>query len=177
MKLICYKGCHDFWINGFIPHLPRFFYGVKQLKWEVVLDESATYTLPGADQQDWNKGGGLSFNYFNHLKESAMWAWRWNPVTSKHEFAAYCHINSQRVIGKPFPSENPTEVAIAVGHTEKVVITLDIDYVYKLYKYDFNGVRVTLPFSHNLKQSKEITANFGGNNPAPRKLTLNVNNL
>ena len=98
-----FKGKHAAQIYGMATPAPVIRRGVKNVAWTVCFDKNCAYTLPGADQRDWNKGGGLSFAsallskemLSNHV-DSAMWGWRYNPLTGLIELTAYCHIDGKR---------------------------------------------------------------------------------
>lgn len=179
MKLICKKGWHDFWVNGKYPQIPRFFNKKTTLTWEVTMDELSKYTLPGEEWRDWNKGGGQTFTWFNHLKDTAMWGFRYNPNINMFEFSAYCHINGVKVLGKKSGRAygGDKEVMFQSIMKEKVVIILNVDYKNKLYKFRFGGNAVEIPFIHGSVLGKEITANFGGNNAAPSNVVIDIKTI
>lgn len=183
LSLICYKGFHDFFINGIIPHISAFWTTNKTLVWEVILDDESSYTLPGEEWHDWNKGGGKTYNIFQHRIDSAMWAWRKNPVLNRYEYAAYCHVNQTRVnppveVGTSY---DDNEVMLRVKSGARVRISLKVDEGEKKYIFSFSDGLVvnttSIPFTHDETFSKEITANFGGNNVAPNKIKIQVKRL
>lgn len=176
MKLVCKKGWHDFLINGIWPQIPKFFNKKTTLRWEITMDELSKYTLPGEDWRDWNKGGGQTFNWFNHLIDTAMWGFRYNSQINMFEFAAYCHVDGVKVLGtKSGRAYNgDKEVMFQSVMKETVLIELYIDWDKKLYKFRFGGNATQVPFTHNCTLGKEITANFGGNNAAPSKVITDI---
>lgn len=181
MKLICQKGWHDFWVNGLYPQIPRFWCDKKHIRWKVVLDSRAVYQLPGEEWRDWNKGGGLTYNYLNHLVNTAMWSFRWNPTAEVFEYGAYCHVDGKKVLGKNTTKVPDREVMLAAKLGTEVIIDLYIDPVYKTYRFVFSSRNKTstciVEYTHQIKCSKEITANFGGNNKAPSKIIIDITNL
>lgn len=172
-KLVCYKGFHDYFINGWFPHIPAFWDTPKEIEWEVVLDDDHKYMLDNGDQRDWNKGGGVSFDYFNNRIQAAMWAHRWNPEDNTFDYCFYVHDNSDTI--KVHTSYyNDTETILKVPSKTRVKIRLKINYIDKYYEMFFTvggkEHKAKFYFTHNRYQTKEITANFGGNRTAPQKL-------
>lgn len=178
LKLVCQKGQRDFWINGFIPHIPAVWKRKIIISYEVTLGEDAKYILPGADQKDWNKGGGKSYNFIDHLIDTIMWGWRWTPELDRFELCSYAHVDGQKVIS---PISEGTryddkEVALRVKSGKRFFINITTDFTGKIYNVSFSDGLVTngtkTPFTHDLSWEKEITANFGGNQKAPKKLIV-----
>lgn len=181
--LVCYKGWSDYWINGWIPQLPNFWKRKSQFAWQVRFTEESHYDLQSVDQRDWNKGGGVSFDWFNHLIDAAMWGFRKNLESGKYELAAYCHVDSKRIIptikvGVPYADR---EVALELKENEVGLINLMIDWDNKKYKFSFTNGNVVnyleVPFNHSIESQKEITPYFGGNRKSPRKHRINWNRI
>lgn len=59
-------------------------------------DESAKYSIEGADQQDWNKLTGFSRGY--HKKNSIRIGWRWNQERGVLQICDYSYVNKERKI-------------------------------------------------------------------------------
>jgi hypothetical protein len=175
MKLICYKGCRDFLINGYIPRIPAIRNTATSFKYKVKLGEEAKYDID-VDQKDWNKGGGPSYYLFNHLIDSAMWSWRWNPILNVFEYGAYCHVNKVVVKALRTKYYDDKEVLLRVPSETEVEIEIRINWYTKEYEFIMTDGTVTnhsnVPFYHSIAISKDITENFGGNRKAPRKVTM-----
>lgn len=172
-KLICYKGCSDFLINGWLPDIPDFYSKPEAIRWKVQLGQSAIYTLPGREQEDWNKGGGVSFFLFNHHRESTMWSWRY--LDGMFEYGIYSHVDGEVVKYKDAKSGSEVLYRAQVG--DVVNVMLRFDWSAMQYKWDIEGETIDVNFTHNKLFCKEITANFGGNYKAPKKLRIDIETI
>lgn len=85
---------------------PGKFNGVE---YTVRFDETIRYRLPGEQQWDWLKGGGVSLDLFTNHRNSAMWGFRYNPDTDKVELNAYAHIKGKNYYTKPLAEVAPGE--------------------------------------------------------------------
>ena len=139
--------------------------------WWITIDESCRYELGGEDQNDWNKLAGLSFNLLNNHQNSAMFGWRWNPVTQVFEINVYCHI-----AGKVEMSET----IFKTPANKEFAAWLEMDYkrntvnfhIYAGTPADYEKVETTVAFKSLPIITREIGAWFGGNNPAPHQMIL-----
>lgn len=92
------QGKHDFWPpEPRTPHLSR---GLSW-QWDVVFDASCRYALPGEEQEDFNKGGGVSFKLFSNSTDAVMWAWRHTPQGDKVDITLYVNRKGKHEIGEP----------------------------------------------------------------------------
>lgn len=57
--------------------------------WTVKFHEDCRYTLPGNEQKDWLKGGGITKYFTANNRNSIMWAWRYVPEKDQIEIALY----------------------------------------------------------------------------------------
>lgn len=89
-------GKHDF--SPPEARLPAFAAGFSRA-WEVVFDATCEYYLPGEDQGDFNKGGGVSLNLLSNNRNAIMWAWRYNPKAQGMQIALYVNRNGAKEIG------------------------------------------------------------------------------
>lgn len=158
------KGKHDFKPTDSIgianPCL-------KEIKYKVVFTESCKYILPGEDQDDWNKGGGVSFSLLSNRKNSVMWAWRYKPVFDRIQLCAYWHEN-----GVAHYAETENDFPFACNPGEE--ITISIRKAGKDWFVDFRA--------HDGYFQKPVTAKgtpirpigvyFGGNRPAPQDIEI-----
>lgn len=157
---------HDFWP----PEIPWPRWKPTQLGFIIIPDEDAKYSLPGREQEDWLKVFGLSFNWFNHQKEAAMVAMRYNPQTDLWEYTSYLHVNSKTIKGKKIAD---SEVMLMAPRGRKVYAWIKIDYDQKIYTVSFSHDPQTIqdscqhPFTHNRKLAKTLGMYFGSNNKAP----------
>lgn len=173
-----YPGKHVFQLWGKVWEPPCLKRKPTRIQWRVRFDESIRYSLPGVDQQDWNKGGGGSFDLFTNHTDAAMWAFRYDPELDLIDLTAYCHVDGKRVIYKDILS---SEIISKVMIGDDIDIVLVFDYFQKVYKFSFqvvgNPYKATcgIPFKHGKKLIRTIAAWFGGNNPAPQRIDLFLN--
>ena len=158
--------------NAFRPSVSLNIGHKPKLKgWWVTLDDNCKYTLPGEDQKDWNKLAGLSFSLYTNHQNSAMFGWRWNPVTQVFEINVYCHI-----AGKVEMSET----IFKTPANKEFAAWLEMDYkrntvtfhIYAGTPADYEKVETTVAFKSLPIITREIGAWFGGNNPAPHQMIL-----
>lgn len=184
-----YKGKHPFKLWGHLIPAPVIRRDVKAQSWTVRFDESCAYTLPGAEQRDWNKGGGVSFDLLTNHTDAAMWGWRWNPGTRRIEMTAYCHINGKRpflqssLYSKKRYLYSPNndidgEVCLECKIGDTIRISLQVDREESRYDYNFMVIGsneswpVGVAFTHSKRWSRVIHPWFGGNAPAPHNMDL-----
>lgn len=82
------KGYHTY-----IPGIGMTFYRNKSLSkvsWSVIFHNSCEYDWEGdMDQLDWNKGGGIYYDWRRRDRDNIMWAWRWNEDSVRYELTVY----------------------------------------------------------------------------------------
>ena len=165
----CQKGKHRFTSGPLgVPCLGR----VRRASWEVAFSPSCRYNLPGADQDDWNKGGGVSFDLLTNHTDSVMWAWRYNPGTDKIELGLYCHVDGRREIAIDVRGRQAL-LSVAIG--EIVTVELEVEdsaYAMRFDCLSSETVTAAIPFTHRKKTIRTINPWFGGNNPAPHTMNL-----
>jgi len=161
------------------PEFPHLYCArkIRELRWEFRFTRDCAYTLPGEDQHDWNKGGGISFHLLRNNRDSLMWAWRYDPCKELIEITAY--------------SNNPDElngrfIGWGAGQT---MMNLQLDEVGEciLTPYDHDHWRFTFrrnyqpitnsclhPVRRRWRLAKRLGLWFGGNRPAPKEMTIYV---
>lgn len=164
------KGQHDykpnnFWINR---RYWRFRYKVK-------MGHDNVYDLGDEDQNDWNKGGGISNCIWSNHKMAAMWGFRWNIKMGFYELGGYFHRNNEILYpGRGFPSDkfvianiDDTVIIDVLMRKRKmsVIIYDHMGEILEVYNVDKNKHRWL---------SREISAWFGGNEVAPRTLSFDM---
>lgn len=85
------KGKNQFNRMGSIVSLPCLYVGKSHWQGSVGFLESAKYKLDAEDQQDTNKGYGVSWNILDNHDVSVMLGWRYNPATDEFELTFYGH--------------------------------------------------------------------------------------
>jgi len=154
--------------HAYKPYQLKIRRNARAIKYTVAMDWENMYDLQDEDQQDWNKGGGLSFNMFTNHRNSAMWAWRYNPVTNFFEIGYYCHIN-----GKIEKSAQP-EINVAPLLPFDVLMVFMKDAVLFEFKTVLERKTVSISIGNWGNWSREIFPWFGGNNPAPEDLSFSI---
>lgn len=155
------KGKHRAWPFRFGLYLSK-----KKIRFRVVFDMSCKYQLPGEDQGDINKLFGIGY-FPDHHKESARFGWRYNEDINKIELFAYCYVNGKRI------TELITTVPFHQSHVLEIEIT-DHLYYFNVYKDSFKATFVTT-HNHTRKWGFPLGVYFGGNQPAPHKITIEMN--
>lgn len=174
------KGRHVFKLAGWIPVMPRIIKRPTLISWIICFGDGCDYLLPGADQQDWNKGGGISFDLLTNHIDSIMWAWRYNPALELVEMSMYAHVDGLRWVARNElrPSEGEVLNRVAIGENARISLKIDWDEC----NYDMN-IQVVgedesypgiIPFTHDKHTGRTIGAWFGGNNPAPNKMSIYI---
>ncbi len=163
MKFIIKKGTH--YSNETVFKLKNFFNNNNTLQYQVTFDDSCIYELPKEDQEDINKLFGFSIG-FNHHKDSARFGWFYQDNTI--HLYAYVYDNGVR--------------------RSKLIKNLDLNtqYVLTLVDEGDNWVfsvddgwsvigNVKIPKSCKFKWGYKLWPYFGGNNPAPHDITIQMN--
>ena len=164
------EGKHDykptkFWIGR----------GEYHFRYHVSMGADNEYDLVDNDQLDWNKGGGISNYLWSNHKMSAMWAFRCNPLLKTFEMCGYFH-NGNEIL---YPGRiiQPNKVVV-VGYDEEIII--DVYMVKGIMEVTFFTSNMQHLETYLVKKYKdrrwcrEIGAWFGGNEVAPRKLSMDV---
>lgn len=166
------KGKHDFSPKEFrsVFKLDN----IGALEYLVVFDKTCEYLIAGEDQGDFNKGGGLSFDFTSNTKNAAMWAWRHTPGVGI-ELAGYFHENGKTYIGMPgemvaMVAQPGDRVKI---HVWRAFDTWKITFV-KLAPDDtaLEYAEQEKMFSRLHTVGYRIGLWFGGNQPAPRDMQV-----
>ena len=130
---------------------------------EVVFDFSCTW-----DVDQVNKLFG--FGYFpSHHKESARFGWMYNIGNKKFTLSAYCYVNGHRII---------TNLCHVVANRKYVC---RIEKHAKYYTFSViqkeNGAelgRISIPYEHNKKLGYKLGLYFGGKQPAPATMKIEI---
>lgn len=179
-KYVVYPSRHAFQLWGRVWQPPCIIRRPTLLSWQVRFGEGCDYELPGADQQDWNKGGGISFDLLTNHTDAIMWAWRWNPVLKMIELAMYAHVDGQRVIARNelMPNDGEVMIRLRIGQTSRV--SLKVDEMPNHYDMNFQVIGsdesypAAISFTHEKTIARTIGAWFGGNRPAPKRMEIYI---
>jgi hypothetical protein len=140
---------------------------------------SCIYELAPEDQRDVNKLYGLSYGVSE--ANSPRFGWWWDPSVEKFHLPAYVH--DQGKLNRDSQGEFPivTSVGFYPGNewsqvARLEIVTSTVDY---LFKSEVNGEYNRETVDHS-KLNTYIGINrgvyFGGNNPAPHDMKLEISN-
>lgn len=157
------------------PRTFKLFNQPKEVSWQVLFNQDCNYLIRESDgsmsrdQNDWNKLCGIFYSLFNTRKDAAMIGWRYQPETDQIELAPYYHISKSRDMFPPL---------VTVQRGDTLSINLKIDYTAKIYRWSIQTpeqeARHEMPFQHNNKRCSLINFYFGGNQPAPQKVSVQM---
>ena len=174
MKVVTIKkGKHAPGIN-FLGLFPIRLGRLKKIEIEFRFSEESKYLLPGVDQQDWNKLGGLVFNPFKRSKDTILGGWRYNPLTGLFSVTAYQNDkykqNSGYGSGQALAHYEP-------GQRGKIEIRKSgKDYYYRFFKVvesewkELQAIEVKKTIRKGFFFAFKSGVWFGGNNAAPNKI-------
>lgn len=161
----------------------------KTFNWVVQFHTSCVYDIPGVDQSDTNKLIGVGYlsklrlikhKYFNRFwfytfqpmqwTDSARFGWRYDTEQNKIEVLAYCYVNRNRII-KPICFCDFAQPYRLILSTNGGVYTFSVTSM----NMSDNTVEVTTVISRNFKNFKyRLGVFFGGNQPAPHSMYINL---
>lgn len=149
------------------------YWNQRSFTWQVRFTESCRYDLHGPDQLDTNKLCGIGY-LPGHHHESARFGWRYNAGTDQIELLAYCYVKGNRTI---------KHIAFCeIGKTYQ----LDLKCLYYLYYFAccevINGALISgawadVENAHNKKLGYPLGVFFGGNQPAPHDIKIQLDKL
>lgn len=162
------KGYHRY-----IPGIGTTFYrnhSLCKVEWSVVFDVSSEYNWYGDnDQLDWNKGGGIYYDWKRRDRDNIMWAWRWNQDSSRYELTVYRDWKYEDKIGFNDTKTRSDDV-LMIAQSGDIV---DISFIRKggkeWYVVFRNNTREldnagTVKVRVNPRWSQRLPAWFGGSN-------------
>lgn len=149
-----YRTCLSFW-----PYFKR-----SSVILEAKFDESCLYHFEAPDTLDINKLYGLSQGI--HHKNSARFGWR--CVDNKSiEIVTYCYVDGVRL---------PEVILGSVAPNETCRLTLKVTptkYYFKMESFSGTNI-VNVDKIHTTTFGYTLYPYFGGNNPAPHKMSLYI---
>ena len=159
----------------------------KTIAFKVLFDTSCKYHIDGEDMEDINKLFGISYvpwymaplamfssvflSLFRnqHHNDSARYGWRYNENLNKIELFAYCYVDGKQI------RELITTVQFNQFHHMQINTTPTF-YSFIVKK---DGFEVTTQVQHNnsKKFGYPLGIYFGGNQPAPKTITIEMKKL
>lgn len=168
MTFTFHTGKHRPWPLYWLGWFPLLC-GHKLLRRRVTFTHDTKYQLPPADQPDHNKLFGLSF--LRPHWNSARFGWRYDPVKDKFILSAYCYLNGQRIM------EDLCECSAWHYYDCELMIT-EPDYLFRVLNEKGDVLaRTAISKGHNKKLALLLGPYFGGNNAAPKTLTLSLKKI
>jgi len=146
----------------------------KALSWNVKFTESCRYDLQSDDQYDTNKLCGIGFIPGFHHKDSARFGWRYWNEKGWIELSAYCYVNGKRII---------QHIAFCeIGKTYRIELTkLSTMYFFSCNEPRENGFTTIgtteIAYNHKKKMGYRLGIFFGGNQPAPHDMEIQLDKL
>jgi hypothetical protein len=141
---------------------------VTEQSWSVTFGEGTDYDLRNADQLDWNKLCGRTFDLFIRDAYATMIGWRYNTTAEKIELIGYFNEDSDFFLTGPI---------VEVEQCELVELTMTIDfdagiYAWTVSKEDGTWQQFLFSFNHSFRSSYEVNTWFGGNRTAPNDMRI-----
>lgn len=168
MRLTIHKGKHRpawSWLQM------RLWFKKRSIRKVVSFSFNCKYDLKSKDQHDTNKLFGIGY-FPNHHKESARFGWRYDNAVNRFVISAYCYVSGKRVIEQI--------CSVVANHRYKIQLDIFKDH-YLFIVSDFETPVVygskMIPFKHKKKFGFPLGLYFGGNNPAPHEMTIEMKKL
>jgi hypothetical protein len=165
MKATIRTGKHRAW-----PPSLGLYYNKKSIERIIIFNATAKYDHPGEqDDDDVNKLFGIGF-FPGHHTDSARFGWTYNNNSGRVALWAYCYVNGVRSI--KWLCEIKEDFAalckIEIRDTCYTFTVKDALYTY----YELGALNV--PHDHDKKLAYPLCCYFGGNNPAPHDITIQI---
>lgn len=143
----------------------------KTITKRVTFHFNCQYDLGTADQDDHNKLFGIGYLWSHHT-DSARIGWRYDNKVKRLIVSAYCYVSRQRI-------------AVDICHAmmnKPYLITLNIEdgfYELKVVVADTGYLlgSTSIPYWHKKKWSFPLGFFFGGNQPAPHSMSIEMKNV
>jgi len=144
------------------------YWNKKCIAYKVMFDNSCKYHINGEDQQDINKLFGVGYLPTHH-KDSARFGWRYNEDVNKVELFAYCYVNGKRQIKQI--------VTIPLNRWFDAEIKVYSDHYFFTITYNGIQYRDIIKKTHSKKIGYRLNPFFGGNNPAPKTINIEIKRI
>ena len=165
-------GKHDFWPPE--PRTPHMSGGLSW-QWDVVFDASCRYNIPGEDQKDFNKGGGVSMRMLSNNRDAVMWAWRYNLKSDKIDLTLYVNRGGKHEIGE---GDKLVLLSVPIAQNARIVLTYSGggNWSLTVAHRDVEGRVVDIGTMYTNIKTPTILWRlglwFGGNQPAPQEMQV-----
>jgi hypothetical protein len=156
------------------PH-PALYFGRKELTRVVEFGPGCRYHLPREteappDQWSINKLFGIGYLWSHHI-DSARFGWRWDPEHERVELLGYCYVNGNR--------EWKPVTLVKMNTRYKCTIRIWYNY-YRFIVSTMEGENladVHIAFSHKKKIGFYLNPYFGGPDPAPADVFIEIDKV
>lgn len=139
--------------------------------WRVKFTDSCRYGLGNNDQYDTNKLCGIGY-LPGHHKDSARFGWRYWPDKGWVELLAYCYVSGRRIIQNLDFCEIGKEYHIQLNITDNAYVFNVIDPV---FSKPIGGASIA--HNHRRILGYQLGIYFGGNQPAPHEIKIELTTL
>lgn len=168
MKKTIHPGRH----RPCLPIFPRLWYNKQSIGCRIIFTESCLYDLPGTeDDEDVNKLFGIGY-FPGHQVNSARFGWYYDAKKFHLSLCCYCYLNGERissVIG-----------AASIGKAYDFSLKIKDGQYQFMVKETHTGTVVaseSISTGHHKKWAYPLGLYFGGNNPAPHKMTFDISKI
>lgn len=163
MKFTIKAGRHRAW-----PPVAGLFFNRKTIRRMVTFGKGCAYWIEGPDFLDINKLFGVGY-FWNHHQESARFGWRFDNGKNIILFA-YCYVRGERVVIELCKVPLFTRVTCAL-------YILKDNYAFDVLIDGVPKANVYVPRYHKKKWGFPLGLYFGGNQPAPQTMEVEVKKL
>ncbi len=188
MKYTINKGKHRprwWWLS------PKMGVAATTIRRKVVFDFNCIYNLHSADQHDINKLFGVAFTTWwrmiwvwlswpvyaalsrnLHHRDSARVGWRFDTAKKTFILSAYCYVEGQRITRDICEcyANRPVRITLLVQSTF-------YEFIVEQHENEYPLGRVSIPYWHKKRFTFSLGLYFGGNNPAPNTMTVEIKKL
>lgn len=154
------------------PMIPRLWHNKQSIGRRIIFTESCLYDLPGTeDDEDVNKLFGIGYFPGHHI-DSARFGWFYDVKTFHLSLCHYCYVNGIRkyaVIGAASINK-PYDFSLKIENGV-------YDFLVKETETGIIAAEAIVFTRHDKKWSYPLGLFFGGNNPAPHKMTFHISKI
>lgn len=149
------------------PFRPWLCWRRTSFSWVVKFDGSCRYNLGNEDQLDINKLVGIGYLWHHH-EDSARFGWRYDIAKDMIEISAYCYLSGRRIIKSVCYCE--------IGQLYNIDLYVSKwAYYFNVMEPDAGTIGETeIVHAHNKRLKYRLGPYFGGNQPAPHEMKIEI---